>query len=157
MGYVLVARFKGLHFALLAFNLEQQVGESPDFPHVGILHSAHQQSIGMGGSDFRGEFEGRGTRQRLLQQGLALRLASLRLPGEDIPQELASPLPCLPVLGRNLGVPVILFRILTLFTLGRSIGFYLALRPDYQVLSRRAEHMPPAILFLLIRRWTGSC
>ena len=38
----------------MAFNLQQQVGDPPDFPKVGILHSPHEPRVGMGGRDFRG-------------------------------------------------------------------------------------------------------
>src|ERR1035441_6793507 len=50
----------------------------------------------MGGRDFRGAFVGRRTRQGLLQGRLALSLAKLHLPLEDILQKLPRPLTRLP-------------------------------------------------------------
>src|SRR5208282_471878 len=50
------------------------------------------------------------------------------------------PLPCLPVLLRNLGVPVVLFRILTLFPIGKPIGLFVALGPDHHALSCGGKH-----------------
>ena len=91
----------------MAFNFQKQVDESADLPHVGNLRSAHQQGIGVAGSDFRGEVVRRGACQRLLQEYLALRLTSLRLPAQDVPQKLAGALPRLPILLCNLGVAII--------------------------------------------------
>jgi len=35
------------------FDPQQQVGDPPDFLHVGILHSTHEQGHGVAGQDFR--------------------------------------------------------------------------------------------------------
>ena len=102
---------------LVSFNPQKQGDEPADFPHVGILRSAHQQGIGVAGSDFRGELIRRRTGQRLLQEDLALRLASLGLSAQDVPQELTRPLARDLVLLGNLGVTVILFRLFTLLIL----------------------------------------
>jgi hypothetical protein len=36
-----------LRFALSALDLQQEIGEPPDFPQVRVLYPAHQQSVGM--------------------------------------------------------------------------------------------------------------
>ncbi len=48
----MIGFFYRLHLTLIAFNPQQQVDEAADFPHVGILRSAHQQGFGVAGSDF---------------------------------------------------------------------------------------------------------
>ena len=81
--------FQSYHLPLVALNPQQKSGEPPNFPKVGILHSPHHAGVGVGGSDFRGAFVRRRTLQRLLQEGLALRLATLHLPRQDVLQKLA--------------------------------------------------------------------
>ena len=55
----------GLFLPGLAFHLQQQVGDPPDFPKVVILHSPHERRVGMGGRDFRRALVGRRTLQGL--------------------------------------------------------------------------------------------
>lgn len=45
--------FSGYLLAGLAVNLQQQVGDPPEFPKVGVLHSPHEPRVGMGGRDSR--------------------------------------------------------------------------------------------------------
>jgi len=107
------------HPTLIAFQLQEQVGDPPDFPKARILRFPHDECVGVGGSDFRSAFVRRRTIDRLLQENFALRLTSLHLPCEDIFQKLARPFPRLPFRWGDVGISLILHRF-------ESVGILLA-------------------------------
>ena len=93
--------------ALFLFKLQQQVGDPPDLPKVGVLHFPYGPRVRVGGSNFRGAFVGRRPLHRLLQDGLSLRLASLHMPLQDMFQKVARPLPRLPFRRGDTGISLI--------------------------------------------------
>jgi hypothetical protein len=82
----------------LPLQFQQQVGNTPHLAKGGILHTLHEERVGVGGGDFRGAFKARWTRHALAEEGGTLRLAQVRLARQEILQKLAHRLALRPFL-----------------------------------------------------------